>query len=186
MEGVVYVAAQNPTESHRQTLLSCIRLKLDHGWEMELRNIVDRDMDTICKLEGIMRKVQKKNYPDMTMTYNLFSMQILQPGETHSELLRMVETAVEFRGVGTRDKFLLTLNKLIVIIAISLFPRHSQKDICNRINFYEISLSNLRALCEGQTMLESGRNNNGHRRVNICLQHMWEEGPLQGEVLQQP
>ena len=34
------VAAQNPTESHKQQLLRSIRLKLDHGWEMALSKMM--------------------------------------------------------------------------------------------------------------------------------------------------
>ena len=40
-----------------------IRLKLDQGWEMELRNVVHWPTTNIHKLKVIMRGVQKKNFP---------------------------------------------------------------------------------------------------------------------------
>ena len=72
------------------------------------------------------------------MTCNLCRMQQLQPGEMHLDLLKRVETAVEFGDVGTREEFLLTYDKVIVIIVISLFLRGSQKDITNKLKSYEI------------------------------------------------
>ena len=91
-----------------------------------------------------MKEVQKKSFPHTTMTYNLFTLQGLQPGKSHSELLRRVENEVEFGGFGTKDHFQLTYDKLIVIVAISLFPGSSQKDICSRYNTYNMSLTELR------------------------------------------
>ena len=81
-----------------------------------------------------MRRIQKKNFPDMTMTCNLFLMQLLQPGERHLELLKRVMTAVELGSVGTREEFLLDYNQLVVIIAISSFPKHFQKGIAVKFN----------------------------------------------------
>ena len=72
---------------------------------MELRNMIDWDRDTIDRLEGVMKGIQKKSFPETTMAYNLFSMQGLQPWETYSDLLRRVETEGESRVVGTRDNF---------------------------------------------------------------------------------
>ena len=51
-----------------------------------------------------------------------------------------MEMVVEFWGVGTKKDFLLTYDKFIVIMAIFLFPSHSQEDIANRFNSYEIGL----------------------------------------------
>ena len=84
--------------------------------------MINWDRDTIERLEEVMKEVQKKSFPDTTMTYNLFSLQGLQAGESHSKLLRRVETEVEFGEVGPRDNFQLTCDKLIVIIFISVFP----------------------------------------------------------------
>ena len=68
------------------------------------------------------------------------------------QLLRRVEEQVEFGVVGTREVFTLTYDKLIVIIMVSLLQPHSEKVICDKYNTYEISLTELRNWCAGQTM----------------------------------
>ena len=69
---------------------------------------------------------------------NLFRIQPMQVGETHSDVLKHMELVVEFGGVATRKNFLLPYERLIVIIAISLLHRLSQKEMVNRFNLYEI------------------------------------------------
>ena len=149
------VAAPTPIPLHRHQLMNFIRLKLDKGCESELRYRINWEKDLMPDMERVMKDKKKKNYPDTTMTTNLFSMQGLKPGESYSDLLRRVEEAVEFCGVGTREVFTLTYDKFIVIIMTFLLPTSSQKVICDKFNTTQISLVELRKWCAGQTMWTS-------------------------------
>ena len=70
----------NPSEHQRIQLINFIRLKLYQGWSLELRDFVELSTTSIKNLEVIKRKVQKKNFPDLMRTTNLFLIQPLQPG----------------------------------------------------------------------------------------------------------
>ena len=83
--------------------MSCIQLKLDPGWELQLKNFINWERDTMERLEVVMKEVQKENFPDTTMTTNLFYLQALQAGESHLELLRKVSSEFEFDGVRRRE-----------------------------------------------------------------------------------
>ena len=56
------------------------------------------DMDGLGE---VMCKVLKKSFPDLKRMTNLFRMQPHQPGESHADMLKCVELAVEFGGVET-------------------------------------------------------------------------------------
>ena len=74
---------------------------------MELRDKIYWPSTSINGLEVSIRKVQKKNFPDLKRKTYLFWMQSLQPRESHSNSSGN-ELAVEFSGLGTRIESLLT------------------------------------------------------------------------------
>ena len=111
---------------------------------------------TLPEIRKIINKVQKKSFPDLKRTTNLFRMQSHQTNETHADVLKQVERAVEFGGVGTKDNFLLDYERLIVVITISLLPKLLQKELLNKFNSMEISQDSLRAWLDGQTVWEKG------------------------------
>ena len=45
---------------------------MDEGWKAELRNKVYWNTVTLVGLKGIMSQVQKKSFPDLKRTINLF------------------------------------------------------------------------------------------------------------------
>ena len=95
-----------------------------------------------------MCKVQKKSLPDPKRPTNLFRVQSYQASKTYANFLKRMELAVEFGAGGTQENFLLKYERLIVVLANSLFPRLSQKEIGNRFHSYEIKQDNLREGCD--------------------------------------
>ena len=67
MEGSVHSRDQEPLGGTQATVDKFYQLKLDQGCEVELRGMVNWPTTNIDKLEGIMRWVQKKNFPDFTI-----------------------------------------------------------------------------------------------------------------------
>ena len=51
------IAAPTPIPLHRHQLMNCIRLKLDKGWESELKYLIDWDRDLIDELEKVMKQI---------------------------------------------------------------------------------------------------------------------------------
>ena len=100
---------------------------------------------------------------------------------THSELLKPMELVGEFGRVGTRKDFLLTYDKLIVIILTYLLPPSSQKIICHKFNTTEISLAELRNWCAGKTKWTAG----GIRAVNKKINSI-KKGTNEGSEMKPP
>ena len=46
---------------------------------MELRDLVEWSTTSVSSLEAVIRRVQKKNFPDLVMTLNFLLMQPIQP-----------------------------------------------------------------------------------------------------------
>ena len=69
-----------------------------------------------------MNTAIKINFPDLKRTTNLFQLQPHQVTETHSNILKQIEREVQHGGVRTKENFLLTYDRLIVVLMISLLP----------------------------------------------------------------
>ena len=84
-----------------------LRLCMDSALRKHLSDKVDWDNAILEELRKIMNTVQKTAFPDLKWTINLFHMKPLQSPKTHKDVLKRFEKAINFRGVRTKDHFLL-------------------------------------------------------------------------------
>ena len=82
-------------------------------------------------------------YPEIQRTMALFRMQQHMESKTHAELLKRVKIAVGSVGVGSKDRFELYYDKVIVLLTISLFPEESRQALPSKVNGFDITREDL-------------------------------------------
>ena len=82
-------------------------------------------------------------WPPLKRTINLMSSLKKSQQETHLQFLDHVKKAMKIGGVGSRNAFKLTWDKLMIVLIIKGLSTTDQNDILKRFDTLDVSFDNL-------------------------------------------
>ena len=140
-------------------LLKLMKVNLPDEWLMALSDF-DWDTQTVYQLYQYMDSQLDVYWPPLKRIINLMSYLKKSQQETHLQFLDRVKKAMKTGGVGTRNSFKLTWEKLMIVLIIKGLSTTDQNDILKRFDTLDVSFDNLSLFM--QTMSVVTENSSSH------------------------
>ena len=123
-------------------LLSLVKVNLSEEWHNATTEF-DWDQGTMKGLHILMDHKLEVYWPSLKRIVDLLTSLKKAPHESHIQFLERAQKKMITDGVGSKHKFSLDWDKLLIVLIPKGLPVGDQHKILERLNTLEVSLANL-------------------------------------------